>query len=255
MVWPKRYGSPAGTGHRYRCAFQLTWIPTTRCGQSYSSPASSPWCPRTPGTSAAAGAWACAARADRPVLLADSVGRLGAASTVLIDACYAADLATELRDHAQPGSLLVGLNTVPGSSQETRGRDSVTALGAVIRELCYPHAADLSSGAVRRPSRASTPRSTPGISPNADAALPTRRPSARSLACTSAELRPEAASGFPQIARGLTVQAAGALAAGKCSRRNTRVRACARADDRSARGPASRRDRCRRHPCSAAATC
>jgi hypothetical protein len=88
-------------------------------------------------------------KGSRPVLLADSVGELGAVSVMLIDACYAADLATELKDHAQPGSLLVGLNTVPGSGQETRGRDSVTALGAVIRELCYPNAADLSSGAVR----------------------------------------------------------------------------------------------------------
>jgi hypothetical protein len=86
---------------------------------------------------------------DQPVLLADSVGRLGAVSMVLIDSCYAADLAAELRNHAQPGSLLVGLNTAPRASQETRGRDSVAALGAVIRELCYPNAADLSPGAVR----------------------------------------------------------------------------------------------------------
>jgi hypothetical protein len=88
-------------------------------------------------------------KSDRPVVLADSVGRLGAASMVLIDACYAADIAAELESHAQPGSLLVGLNTSTRASQETRGRDSVTVLGAVIRELCYPDAADLSPGAVR----------------------------------------------------------------------------------------------------------
>ncbi len=86
---------------------------------------------------------------NQPVLLADSIGRLGAASMVLIDACYAADLATELRNHAQPGSLLIGLHTNPGADQETAGRDSVTALGAVIRELCYPRATDLSPHAAR----------------------------------------------------------------------------------------------------------
>jgi hypothetical protein len=87
---------------------------------------------------------------NRPVLLADSVDCLGAVSMVLIDTCFAADLAIELRDHAQPGSLLAGLNTVPGASQETRGRDSVTALGAVIREVCYPSVADLSPHTIRR---------------------------------------------------------------------------------------------------------
>jgi hypothetical protein len=87
---------------------------------------------------------------DRPVLLADSLGSIGAASMLLIDACYASDLAAELKSHARPGSLIAGLDHEPGSDQETRGRDSVTALGAVIRELCYPAAADLSPEAAAR---------------------------------------------------------------------------------------------------------
>ena len=86
--------------------------------------------------------------ANWPVLLTDAVGRLGAASMVLIDACYAADLAAALKSCAQPGSLLVGLDT--GPDQVTAGRDSVSVLGAVIRELCYYDVADLSPGKVRR---------------------------------------------------------------------------------------------------------
>jgi hypothetical protein len=87
---------------------------------------------------------------DRPVLLADSVGSLGAASMLLIDACYAPDLAAEFKSHARPRSLIAGLDHEPGEEQVTRGKDSVTALGAVIRELCYPTDADLSPEAAAR---------------------------------------------------------------------------------------------------------
>jgi hypothetical protein len=87
---------------------------------------------------------------DRPVLLTDSVGTLGAASMLLIDACYATDLAAELKSRAQPGSLIAGLDHEPGEDQVTRGRGSVTALGEVIRELCYPADADLSPEAAAR---------------------------------------------------------------------------------------------------------
>jgi hypothetical protein len=84
---------------------------------------------------------------DTPVLAADSVC-LGATGMVLIDACCTTDLVAALKDHAQPGSLLVGLGDCP--SPETWARDSVLALGAVIRELCYPGALNLGPDAVRR---------------------------------------------------------------------------------------------------------
>jgi hypothetical protein len=87
---------------------------------------------------------------DRPVLPVDSVGRLGATNMVLIDACYQADLATALKGHAQAHSLIVRLSNGPDSSQETGGRDSVTVLGTIIRELCYPNVVDLGPGAIRR---------------------------------------------------------------------------------------------------------
>lgn len=83
-------------------------------------------------------------RGDRPVVTIDSIGTLGATSMLLIDACHAPDLAAALKGHAQAGSLIVGLDAEPGKHQTTRGRDSVTAVGAVIRELCYPPAPDLS---------------------------------------------------------------------------------------------------------------
>lgn len=73
---------------------------------------------------------------DRPCLPVSSIRRLGATSTVMIDACFTPDLAAALKKACQAGSLLVGLNS--GTGQSTRGRDSVAVLGAVIRELCYP---------------------------------------------------------------------------------------------------------------------
>lgn len=74
-------------------------------------------------------------------------GGLGAASMVLIDACWFEVLAAALEPCAQPGSLMVG---VKAEDLVTRGQDSVSVLGAVIRELCYPRDGDLSTAAVRR---------------------------------------------------------------------------------------------------------
>lgn len=90
---------------------------------------------------------------DQPVLTLDSIGiLLGAESMLLIDACCAPELAAELEEqkHARPGSLIVGLGAAPGEEQFTRGRDSVTVIGAVIRELCYPPTPDLSPQAAAR---------------------------------------------------------------------------------------------------------
>jgi hypothetical protein len=74
-------------------------------------------------------------------------GGLGAASMVLIDACWFEALAVALEPGAQPGSLLVGVKT---DDPTTRGQDSVSGLGAVIRELCYLRDGDLSTAAVRQ---------------------------------------------------------------------------------------------------------
>lgn len=81
---------------------------------------------------------------DQPVVTIDSIGTLGATSMLLIDACHAPDLAAALKGHAQAGSLIVGLDAEPGDDEITRGRDSVTAIGAVVREICYPPTPDLS---------------------------------------------------------------------------------------------------------------
>lgn len=85
-----------------------------------------------------------------PVVLAESLATLGAASMLLIDACNASDVAAEFESHARRGSLIAGLDYGPGNDQVTWGRDSVTALGAVIRELCYPARKDLSAAAAAR---------------------------------------------------------------------------------------------------------
>jgi hypothetical protein len=92
----------------------------------------------------------CGEGSRRPVLLTNSIGTLGAESMLLIDACYAAIVAADLKSHARPGSLIVGLDYGPGNDQNTWGRDSVTALGAVVRELCYPSRKDLSTEAAAR---------------------------------------------------------------------------------------------------------
>lgn len=93
---------------------------------------------------------ASAARATGPVLTLDKLGTLGATSMLLIDACYAPGLGSELKGHARPGSLIAGLDQEPGEDQVTWGRDSVTAIGTVIRELCYPVKPDLSPEAAAR---------------------------------------------------------------------------------------------------------
>jgi hypothetical protein len=85
-----------------------------------------------------------------PVLLAGSIGTLGAASMLLIDACDAPVVAADLQNHARPGSLIVGLDYGLDNDQVTWGRDSVSAIGAVIRELCYPARKDLSTEAAAR---------------------------------------------------------------------------------------------------------
>jgi hypothetical protein len=85
-----------------------------------------------------------------PVLLTNSLGTLGAANLLLIDACYAAIVAADLKNHARAGSLIVGLDYGLGNDQKAWGRDSVTALGAVIRELCYPARKNLSTEAAAR---------------------------------------------------------------------------------------------------------
>jgi hypothetical protein len=70
-----------------------------------------------------------------PLLLFSSIGKIGAASMVIIDACWAEKIFVRLCGLAKPGTLLVGLE---GRTKETEGRDSVAVLGNVIRELCYP---------------------------------------------------------------------------------------------------------------------
>ncbi len=86
-----------------------------------------------------------------PVLLTNSIGTLGAASMLLIDACYAAIVAADLKSHARPGSLIVGLDYGPDNDQKAWGRDSDDRpLGAVIRELCYPTRKDLGTEAAAR---------------------------------------------------------------------------------------------------------
>jgi hypothetical protein len=87
---------------------------------------------------------------EPPVLTLDTLGTLGAASMLLLDACYASALAAELKSHARPGSLIVGLGHEEGEDPFTWGRDSVTAIGTVIRELCYPVRPDLSPAAAAR---------------------------------------------------------------------------------------------------------
>ena len=97
----------------------------------------------------AAGRLSFCGKEPGPVLPVDRLARpggLGAASMVLIDACWFEALAAALEPCAQPGSLVVGVKT---DDLVTRGRDSVSVLGAVIRELCYLSDGDLSIAAVR----------------------------------------------------------------------------------------------------------
>jgi hypothetical protein len=80
-------------------------------------------------------------------LYVDMVGRLGAASAVLIDACFARRFFVQLCRHAEQGVILVGAD----SQDETAyGCDSVTVTADVIREMCYTNEARLDSSAADR---------------------------------------------------------------------------------------------------------
>lgn len=75
---------------------------------------------------------------DQPVLKLDNeLGTLGATSMMLIDACYGPELAAELKTHAQADIVIAYLDYGAEKEQITWGRDSVTVIGSVIRELCY----------------------------------------------------------------------------------------------------------------------
>jgi hypothetical protein len=80
-------------------------------------------------------------------LYVDMIGRLGATSAVLIDACYAGEFFVQLRSHARRGVILVGVDS---QDEIAWGRDSVTVTADVIRELCYTNEARLDSSAVER---------------------------------------------------------------------------------------------------------
>jgi hypothetical protein len=71
------------------------------------------------------------------------LGQIGAASAVILDACSAPVMLPELARHARPGAVLIGL-----AADDTDGRNSVTVLGDVLRELCYPRRPGLGPSAV-----------------------------------------------------------------------------------------------------------
>jgi hypothetical protein len=80
-------------------------------------------------------------------LKVDSIGTLGATTAVLVDACYAKNLFRQLERPTRQGTLLVGIDAPNGT---IGGRDSVSVLGDVIRELCYSRTAQPDQDAVRR---------------------------------------------------------------------------------------------------------
>ncbi|TVZ05046.1 hypothetical protein EAS64_10520 [Trebonia kvetii] len=87
-----------------------------------------------------------------PVLTVDNLGSftLGATSMLLIDACCSPALAAALAPHARHGSLIVSLAHEPDEDPFTYGKDSITAIGSVIRELCHAATPDLSPEAAAR---------------------------------------------------------------------------------------------------------
>jgi hypothetical protein len=88
---------------------------------------------------------------DQPVLKIDNqLGTLGATGMVLIDACYGPELAAELKTHGQVGSVIAYLDYGPDKKQITWGKDSVTVIGSVVRELCYTVRPGLSPEAAAR---------------------------------------------------------------------------------------------------------
>jgi hypothetical protein len=84
----------------------------------------------------------------KPTLYVDALDKIGATSMVLIDGCSVESLFPHLESHTKPGVRLVGLKG--GVRKWTQGRDSVTAIAAVIRELCYTTTGDLGPEAVDR---------------------------------------------------------------------------------------------------------
>jgi hypothetical protein len=84
-----------------------------------------------------------------PVLTLDTLGTLGAASMLLLDACYASALAAELKSHARPGSLIVGLGHEEGEDPFHLGQGQRHRHRHRHPGLCYPVRPDLSPGAGR----------------------------------------------------------------------------------------------------------
>lgn len=90
----------------------------------------------------------CGEGRNQPELYTSSItdGAIGATSLLLIDACYIPELGPDLKAKLPSDSkcLVAGLDgpSFDGSEdyQSTMGRDSVTIIGAVIRELCYDYA-------------------------------------------------------------------------------------------------------------------
>lgn len=71
------------------------------------------------------------------------LGQIGAANAVILDACSAPVILPELARQARPGAVLIGL-----AAADTDGRNSVTVLGDLLRELCYPRRPGLDHSAV-----------------------------------------------------------------------------------------------------------
>jgi hypothetical protein len=98
----------------------------------------------------------CGEGRNKPVLYTSSItnGAIGATSLLLIDACHIPELGPDLKAKLPSGSecLVVGLDgpSFDGTEnyQSTVGRDSVTIIGAVIRELCYDYAPPFTAGMV-----------------------------------------------------------------------------------------------------------
>jgi hypothetical protein len=112
---------------------------------------------------------------DEPVLTLDSAATPGATSMLLIDACCGPALAAELKSHARSSSVIAVLDYGPQKEQVTQGRDSVTVIGSVIRELCYPLKPDLGPDAAAR--------AVEIVNAQSDCRKQARRPLLRMLKC------------------------------------------------------------------------
>lgn len=94
----------------------------------------------------------CGSNHARTLLKANDIEYIGAKSMLLIDACRTPKLAPLIKSSAETRGLIVGLDRAAGEDdkdQETQGCDSVTALAAVIREICYPREKNLFRPAVK----------------------------------------------------------------------------------------------------------